>query len=120
MWKKYFGDTELPITFYYTDEEGHAETNSYFTNCIIGSLAKVRNGKSLCFNVDSIGCPGGKKYVGFNKDIMPGFEYFLSCGIPGKLEGERYKKSPELVTKFLEPTMCSRNVRCISQSFCSK
>jgi len=31
---------------------------------------------------------------------MPHFEYFLSCGIPGKLEGERYKKSPELVKEF--------------------
>jgi hypothetical protein len=33
---------------------------------------------------------------------MPGFEYFLSCGIPGKLEGERYKKSPELVKAFVQ------------------
>ena len=31
---------------------------------------------------------------------MPNFEYFLSCGIPGKLEGERYKKTPELVTQW--------------------
>jgi len=23
--------------------------------------------------------------------------YFLSCGLPGTVEGERYKKSPELV-----------------------
>ena len=107
LWKKYFGDTELPITFYYTDEEGHGEMvkpNSTFTDCIIGKLSKVRNGKSLCFNGDSIGCPGGKKYVGFNEDLMPGFEYFLSCGIPGKMEGERYKKTPELVMKYLEYT----------------
>jgi len=32
---------------------------------------------------------------------MPNFEYFLSCGIPGKLEGERYKKSPELVREVV-------------------
>lgn len=31
---------------------------------------------------------------------MPNFEYFLSCGIPGKLEGERYKKTPELVRSW--------------------
>ena len=31
---------------------------------------------------------------------MPNFEYFLSCGIPGKLEGERYKKTPELVKEL--------------------
>jgi uncharacterized protein (DUF169 family) len=33
---------------------------------------------------------------------MPNFEYFLSCGIPGELEGERYKKSPELVREAME------------------
>jgi hypothetical protein len=33
---------------------------------------------------------------------MPHFDYFLSCGIPGKVEGERYKKSPELVQAFLK------------------
>lgn len=25
LWKKYFNNTELPIIFYYTDEEGRAE-----------------------------------------------------------------------------------------------
>ena len=25
LWKKFFGEAELPITFYYTNEEGHAE-----------------------------------------------------------------------------------------------
>jgi hypothetical protein len=33
---------------------------------------------------------------------MPKFEYFLSCGIPGELEGERYKKTPELVREVME------------------
>jgi hypothetical protein len=32
---------------------------------------------------------------------MPNFEYFLSCGIPGQLEGERYKKTPEIVKSFM-------------------
>jgi len=32
---------------------------------------------------------------------MKNFEYFLSCGIPGRLEGERYKKTPELVKDFI-------------------
>jgi hypothetical protein len=33
---------------------------------------------------------------------MPNFEYFLSCGIPGKLEGERYKKNPALVREAMK------------------
>ncbi len=48
-------------------------------------------------NVDSLGCFGGKRYVGFPTETMPDFEYFLSCGIEGKLEGERYKKTPQIV-----------------------
>lgn len=99
LWKKYFDAAEFPITFYYTDEEGHAEllkpTSGH--RCIIGDLLKVRKGSSISYNAESVGCFGGKRYLGFSQRIMPDFEYFLSCGIPGKLEGERYKKSPELV-----------------------
>lgn len=32
--------------------------------------------------------------MGFSQTIMPGFEHFPSCGIPGKLKGEHYKKGP--------------------------
>ncbi len=59
-------------------------------------MSRVRKGIPLCFEAASIGCGGGKRYLGFAEDIMPAFEYFLSYGIPGKFEGERYKKSPEL------------------------
>jgi len=95
-WKKYFNNAELPITLYYTDEEVSVKPGSG-SRCVIGALAKVRSGNTLCFDADSIGCFGGRRYLGFAREIMPDFEYFLSCGIPGKLAGERYKKSPELV-----------------------
>jgi hypothetical protein len=49
-------------------------------------LSKVQKGISLCFEEKSMGCPGGKRYLGYSKDVMPNFEYFLSCGIPGKLD----------------------------------
>ena len=104
LWKKYFEGAALPIVFSYTDEaesvqcvkppKGH--------RCVITDLSKVRTGNPLCFAVDSIGCGGGKRYFGFSHEIMPDFEYFLSCGIPGKLEGERYKKSPELVNEAMK------------------
>ena len=35
--------------------------------------------------------------MGFTQELRPNFEFFLSCGIPGEMEGERYKKSQELV-----------------------
>jgi len=104
LWKKYFNDAELPITFYYTDEDGHAKLvkPGSVPRCVIGALSRVRKGTSFCFNVDSVGCPGGKRYLGFVQEIGPNFKYFLSYGIPGELEGERYKKSPELVEEIMK------------------
>jgi uncharacterized protein (DUF169 family) len=103
-WKKYFNGADLPVTFYYSQETGGAETvkSPSGHQCIIGLLSRVRKGTSLCFDVNSIGCPGGKRYLGFTQEIRPEFEYFLSCGIPGKLEGERYKKTPELVKEAMK------------------
>lgn len=103
LWRKHFNGSELPITFYYSDEEGHAEMVEPPSEqkCLICDLSSVRNGKSLCFSVDSVGCGGGKRYLGFVQELRPNFEYFLSCGIPGRMEGERYKKSPELVKEVI-------------------
>ena len=104
LWGKYFDGAELPLGFYYTDDEACGEHLSPAAGhaCLIGQLAAVRKGKTLCVSRDSIGCFGGKRYLGFSGEVMPNFEYFLSCGIPGKLEGERYKKSPEVVKAAME------------------
>jgi uncharacterized protein (DUF169 family) len=104
LWKKYFNNAELPITFYYSDKPVTTEAAKPGSGprCVIGALVEIRNGASLAFNVDAVGCPGGKRYLGFAENLMPGFEYFLSCGIPGKLEGERYKKTPELVKETMK------------------
>jgi uncharacterized protein (DUF169 family) len=104
LWRRYFGGADLPITFYYTDDEGHAPLAKpgSIPRCIIAALAKARNGESMCFDVQSVGCFGGRRYLGFTDKISDDFEYFLSCGIPGKREGERYKKSPELVKETMK------------------
>ena len=103
-WGRYFGNAALPITFYYTDKEGRAAPAKPGSvhRCIIAALQAVRKGKSMCFQAEAIGCFGGKRYLGFAQKIMPNFEYFLSCGIPGKLEGERYKKTPALVNQAMQ------------------
>jgi hypothetical protein len=104
LWKKYFNSAALPITFYYIDKAGPAEAvkPGSVPRCIMGALVKVQDGQSIALNVDSVGCPGGKRYLGFSENLTPNFEYFLSCGIPGKLEGERYKKTPEMVKEYLK------------------
>jgi len=104
LWQRYFNTAELPITFYYSDGEEGAELveQPKGHQCLMAQLAKVRKGSPLCFGKDSVGCFGGKRYLGFATEIMPNFEYFLSCGIPGKLDGERYKKSPEIVKEMMK------------------
>lgn len=103
LWKKHFAAEEPPIVFYYTNAEAHGRLVSAGSSdrCLVANLDRVRQGEALRFGADSIGCPGGKRYLGFADSIRPGFEYFLSCGIPGEMEGERYKKSPELVRQAM-------------------
>jgi hypothetical protein len=102
-WQKYFPEAELPIAFYYTDEAGQLTPFRISGNhhCFIGDLQAIRQGQTLCFDTKSLACFGAKRYLGFAQNLMPNFEYFLSCGIPGELEGERYKKTPELVKEML-------------------
>jgi len=103
LWKKYFKGYELPITFYYTNNpEGVEKAKLENAGCFICDLNDIRKGKSLFFDEKSIGCGGGKRYLGFVEELRPGFEYFLSYGIEGKMEGERYKKNPELVKQLLD------------------
>ncbi len=104
LWRRFFGEAELPIAFYYTDREDTARPARHPIGhrCLIASLVQVRRGGAVRFDRDSIGCSGGRRYLGFSDEIMPDFEYFLSYGIPGRLEGERYKKSPELVRQFTD------------------
>ncbi len=104
VWQKYFNNPDLPIIFYYSDVAKADEVvkAGSVTRCIIGALSKVRDGKSMRFDAKSIGCFGGRRYLGFAENIRPNFEYFLSCGIPGEMEGERYKKSPEIVKEVMK------------------
>jgi len=103
-WERYFPGAELPITFYYTNDDEPAGTvpAGEGFRCFICDLASVRNGASRRFDASTIRCSGGRRYLGFETGLRPNFAYFLSCGIPGELEGERYKQSPELVEEYLE------------------
>lgn len=106
LWRQHFGAAELPITFYYTDAAGRAErpTPAEGHECLLLPRARVRHGRPLQFDLDSVGCWGGKRYLGFTKVLSPTFDHFRSCGIPGKVEGERYKQSPELVREYVRQT----------------
>jgi hypothetical protein len=103
-WEEYFPCTELPVAYSYTDEVTEEErTDSQDEeHCVIASFQRVRQGHTFVYGAESPGCKGWKRYTGFSQSLRPKFEFFLSCGIPGEVEGERYKKSPDLVNGYLE------------------
>ena len=96
----------MPIIFYYTDKVNRAKSAGpeLLPRCIIAALANVREGKSLSVDSESVKCFGGKRYLGFSRELTPNFDYFLSFGIPGKTRGERYVKSPEMVKEITKNT----------------
>jgi len=105
LWEKYFEGADLPIAFFYTDHEDQIElvqAPKAAHQCIIGVLTRVFKGHPLRFGAGSFGCGGAKRYLGYEKEMRPNFEYFLSCGIEGEMEGERYKKSPEIVRQIMQ------------------
>jgi hypothetical protein len=103
-WGEYFPGAELPIALYYTDEQTSAEPppSGEGFHCLICDLAAVRRGTRRRFDVHTTRCGGARRYLGFDTRLRPTFPYFLSCGIPGEVEGERYKQSPQLVEAYLE------------------
>jgi hypothetical protein len=105
LFARYFPGAELPIVFYYADGPPaglKAAPPAKGWRCFIGDLAAARRGEPLCLDEPALGC--GKRFCGFPVPQRSNFEYFLSYGIPGELEGERYKKTPEIVKRLMENT----------------
>ena len=104
-WKRFretLGLQETPLGNYYTNDQPEGVTpKEGITGCMIGLLQNARKkDKIVYFDREHFGCPGGAYYMGFRDLPMPNIEYFLSCGIPGKMEGERYIKTPDLAKKY--------------------
>jgi hypothetical protein len=110
-WGKYFGGAEVPLVFFYSDDEKYAKFLRPISGrrgtaqpCVIALLRLARKGKPIAFSKETIGCQGGARYSGYATGLRPKFKYFLSCGIPGEMEGERYKKTPEIVEESMKET----------------
>ncbi len=105
LWRQFretLGLKESPLGIYYTDEKPEGVTpKEGIHGCMIGLLQNARKkGMIVYFDKTHFGCPGGAYYMGFLESPRPNIEYFLSCGIPGEMEGERYIKTPELARGF--------------------
>jgi uncharacterized protein (DUF169 family) len=105
LWNKFrqvLGLRESPLGIYYTNEQPEGVTAKPGIHmCMIGLLQNARKkGKTVYFDREHFGCPGGAYYMGFFESPRPNIEYFLSCGIPGEMEGERYIKTPERAREY--------------------
>ncbi len=102
----WLGLKEHPLAVFYTDEKPEGVSPSGQGHlCMFGLLKKAReSGETVYFDEDHQGCAGGSYYMGFRSQAMPNIEYFLSCGIPGEMEGERYIKTPELARQYFAST----------------
>jgi len=103
VWDRRFPGAEPPLTFSYADAPGRAETVARPDRwtCFVCQLGRARAGHPLAFSESSMGCEGGARYGGFSDRLRPHFDEFLSCGLPGVVEGERYKKTPDLVRQVM-------------------
>lgn len=90
---------EHPVLFRYVDDlpPGTYLPPEGARTCLFALLARTRaEGRPVALSAAHHGCPGGGYYLGFLETPRDGIEYFLSCGIPGTMEGERYLKTPAL------------------------
>jgi len=104
-WKPFreiLGLKESPFGIYYTNDQPEGITpKEGISGCMMGLLHNARkNGTTVYFDKEHFGCPGGAYYMGFFQSPRPKIEYFLSCGIPGEMEGERYIKTPERAREY--------------------
>jgi hypothetical protein len=119
------GASEEPFGMYYTDSQPSAgicpkiavlptredEKNRRIDwkplndarSCVIGLIWRAR--KKFCaayFDQDHFGCLGGAFYLGYMKSQLDAIACYVSTGIPGTMEGERYLASPEITRNFFE------------------
>jgi len=105
LWKQFqeaLGLKESPLGVYYTNDQPEGITpKEGIQGCMIGLLQNARKkGMTVYFDKTHFGCPGGAYYMGFFESPRPNIEYFLSCGITGEMEGERYIKTPERAREY--------------------
>ncbi len=70
-------------------------------SCIMGHLWRARRlGQAAYFDREHFGCLGGAFYLGFLKPQLDFIAHYVSTGLPGVVEGERYLASPEDCRRF--------------------
>jgi len=122
---KVLGLDEEPMGMFYTDEDpggsfspstqqlpsvemekkGEVDWQAIFGNfsCVIGHIWRARKKMAMAvFASDRFGCLGGAFYLGFLKPQLDFIAHYISSGIPGAMEGERYLESAQVSHSFFQ------------------
>jgi hypothetical protein len=77
LWSRYFNGAEPPLTLMYAQERMNTEgvKTPSGHQCLVGVLSRVRKGKDISFDAQSVGCFGGKRYLGFSTGLSPNFDH---------------------------------------------
>jgi uncharacterized protein (DUF169 family) len=117
------GAVEEPLGMFYTDQEpqegfspqagnlpsaeaerrGEVDFGALFGSfsCVLGNIWRARRqGTAAYFSRERFGCLGGAFYLGFLKPQLEAIVHYVSTGIPGVMEGERYLDSPQATRNF--------------------
>ena len=95
--------TELPTRE--KEKENRIDWQGVFGefSCVMGHIWRARKKKGIaCFSADRFGCAGGAFWLGFNKPQAETIIHYVSTGIPGMGEGERYCDSPDALRRMFE------------------
>ena len=76
-------------------------------SCVIGHIWRARKKRRPAFfDSGHFGCPGGAFFLGFMKPQTETIIHYVSTGIPGRMEGEHYCDSPDVLREifaYLDP-----------------
>ncbi len=87
------------------EEQGQINWGGVFGNfsCVMGNLWRARKKHGVAWmSAEHFGCPGGAFYLGFLKPQTDLICAYVSSGIPGVMEGERYVSDPAACRQFFE------------------
>ena len=70
-------------------------------SCVMGHVLQARKlKKTAYFSAEQFGCPGCAFWLGFMKPQTETIIHYVSTGVPGQMEGERYCDSPDALRRI--------------------
>ncbi len=87
------------------EDQGAVNWGEVFGNfsCVMGNIWRARKKHSIAWmSAEHFGCPGGAFYLGYLKPQTDMICAYVSSGIPGAMEGERYISDPVACRAFFE------------------